>query len=100
MRIVFKAVGKPCRVMDIKDELGVFQHLVGGYIERASVGEEVFAIVDEDGVLKGKRPNIQTEFHTLVGDIVFCSHDGEEFAGLTDEQIDHCVFVCEAGRLR
>lgn len=100
MRIVFKAVGKPCRVIDIKDELGVFQHLVGGYIEPAPIGEGVIALVDEEGVLKGKRPNVQTRYHTLVGDIVFVGCDDDGFTGLTDEQINHCVFTCEFGRIR
>lgn len=43
-------------------------------------------IVNEEGKLIGLPPNFRLNYDTIVGTAVFVSADGEEFAGLSEQQ--------------
>ena len=86
-----KVPGKRFEVKMLEDDLGVYQSLVGGYIEAVGIGKGVLALCDEDGKFKGLQYNfpIWNGDH-IVGTAVLVGRDGEgNFASLTEEQCDY-----------
>lgn len=71
--------------IEIENSLKALQEQVGGYIEEISILElknlNVVCFGDEEGRLKGKKPNLLVNFGKtlLVGDLIFCGNgeDGE-----------------------
>lgn len=89
MRVIIKDPGQKARAWTIENELETLQYIVDGYIEAVQLGCGVVAICDEEGKLKGKKPNYPLpNGDCLVGTVIFCSTKGEDFAGLTDEQAE------------
>ena len=71
--------------IDLGDErmgLKALQGFVGGYIEIHQRGKKVF-IVDEDGLLKGKKRNWM--FPEFVGTVVVTNQDGIQEGGDNDD---------------
>lgn len=92
MKVLLKRVDKPLEIAEIENELSAMQELVGGYIEVARTGlKGAILVCDEDGKFKGKPANIITDRDVIVGDVFFCSVNGEEFSDITQEQIDAIV---------
>ena len=87
--VVVKEPGKRAVQKVIPNTLEAFQEEVGGYIETVRVTSDVLAIVNEEGRLMGLPEN----FSGLVGNVVLCSDDGEEFAGLDQHTADMLVEV-------
>lgn len=87
MKILYKKVGEAPTVMDVENELHVLQGLVDGYIETAPTPvSRVVIVCDEEGKLKGKRPNFVNE-DLIVGDAFFVGIGRDDFIDLTEEQI-------------
>ena len=100
---IFKIdTGGNAGVKDIKGDLQSLQNEVGGlltlanyYEELEDIGVDIFA--DDEGLLKASpqvtlmitdKRNRMKVLTTLVGNIIFVSHDNEgSTLGLTDEQI-------------
>lgn len=84
-------------VKEIDGGLDSLQSLVGGWIEIAYLGSltttrDIVAVVDEEGLLKQKKPNLNTVAYLgpdlLVGDVVLCRTDrAGELVGLTDTDL-------------
>lgn len=83
-------------VIEIKNELEPMQEFVGGYIEVVPMLNGLVVVCDEEGSLK-KYPhcvdiditiNGQTACFAFVGNIFICGTDGEEFRGLSDDEIE------------
>lgn len=70
----------------VSNTLENFQRTVGGYIETVPLQCGVIAIVNEEGKLQGLEPNLRIPGDVLVGTIILCGVDGEEF---TDIPIDY-----------
>lgn len=87
MRIVVKKVDRLPEVREIKSDLVEFQDIVGGYIECLPVGENILCVLNEEGKLKGLRPNFISGMDIICGDVFFCSQGREDFESLNDEQI-------------
>lgn len=88
MRVLIKDPGRNARMWDIENDLDVLQYIVDGYIEVVELGCGIIAVCDEEGKLKGKERNYWlSNGDCLVGTVIFCTTDGEEFAGLSDEQV-------------
>lgn len=84
LRVAFKPAGKPVQIREIPNTISALQNLVGGFVEVGKVWVNGVAVLcDEEGLLKGKRPNCMG----LVGDIVFVGYGTYDFRGLTDEQV-------------
>ena len=87
MRIVFKEPDKPARTMFIpKDDLGILQKLVGGYIEVVTMDNNLLAIVNENGKLLGLKPSGYRYYcDDLVGNVILCGADGDEFTDVPED---------------
>ena len=90
MRILFKEPGKEPRSMQIPNELKILQDLVGGLIEPIKVADNVVAICDEEGKLKGLEPNFffGAIGDVIVGPVIFAGERGDEFCSLADDDAD------------
>ena len=92
MKILYKEPNKKIEIKDIDGELKTLQNLVGGYIETIPYKDNVIILLDEEGRLKDSQPNIIVPIYgDLVGNIVFIGVDGEDFTGLTDNQIEEIL---------
>ena len=96
IRVLIKDPGQRPREYNIENSLETLQLIVGGYIEVVQLGCDIIAICDEEGKLKGKAENFWLPYgDCLVGTIIFCSLDGEEFAGLSEDQAGLVHGWCE-----
>lgn len=95
MRVAIKEPGKKPEYKDIPNTLEALQEAVGGYIETVTIATDplMIAIVDEEGLLKGKRRNVWD----LVGTIVFCGGADAEFTDvpITPDLVE--LFMREGG---
>ena len=83
--VVTKAMGEH-EAIEMPNTLEAMQEMVGGYIEVVKVDglANLYAVVDEEGLLKGKPLTYAHGGLNLVGTIVWCSIDADgEFCGIT-----------------
>lgn len=85
--VVVKEPGQRAVQKRIPNTLAAFQHEVGGYIEAVPMFRSILAIVNEEGRLL----NLPANFSGLCGTVVFCTEDGEDFAGLSHFDADALV---------
>lgn len=69
------------RLVEIENELEVFQSIVGGYIETTGY-KNLVIICNEEGKLRGFQPNIVLGREMLVGPIIVCGASGDEFSDI------------------
>lgn len=80
-----------------RDELKLYelQEWVGGYIEVAPMVEleakQIAMLVNEEGLLAGLDLNENLLPFFYVGSCVFVGVDGEDFVGLSDDQLEFVV---------
>ena len=67
------------RLVEVENELEVFQNIVGGYIETTGY-KNLVIICNEEGKLRGLQPNIVLGREMLVGPIIVCGASGDEFS--------------------
>ena len=105
IRVIVKRAGKLAEVRWIENKLEVYNKIVGGYIETFGLTDEILIVLNEEGKIMRLEPNLLIPCHGgareyIVGDVVFVSIDGAEFAGLSDEQISFIesigIEVCDA----
>lgn len=101
MRVVVKEVGNYGEIRDIKDDLKIYQEIVGGDIETFRLTDDILIVLNENGKWLGLDANFAIPCHggmeeLIVGNVVFVSTDGCDFAGLTDE---HIKFLTDIGVL-
>jgi hypothetical protein len=94
-KVLFYEVGKEPVVKEINGSLEEMQEMVGGYIEVVRLpnlgkgilsGTDYVVVVNEEGLIKGLKPNRGQ----LVGNLFVCAIDEEddaEFRGLRDEEL-------------
>lgn len=91
IKALIKQPGRDAAEITIGNDLKSLQGAVGGYIEDVNMRGVPFVriIVDEEGKLKRKQPNVALERDILVGTIlvVGCQEDQEEFISLTEQQL-------------
>lgn len=75
---------------DIPNDLQPIQDLIGGYIEVLPLWTGVVAIVDEEGKLKNRKPNVWVEKFQdyLCGTVILCGVDGEDFCDLPEGGVE------------
>lgn len=90
IKVVTLEPSRVARIETVDNELHTFQTLVGGYIEviRLQGNLPILIILNEEGKLMGLPENLVLPMDSLVGTVVFCADEGEEFRGLTDEEIN------------
>lgn len=101
MKVVYKQAGKAGQIMEIENELEVYNKLVGGYIETFRLTDEILIVLNEEGKIERLPLNFSIPcqggvFEHIVGDVVFVSIDDADFAGLNDE---HILFLQKVGIL-
>ena len=89
MRVLIKEPGRPWKAAEVDNTLKAFQNVVGGYIETLTVvavdsNEKAVMVMDEEGQLKGKEHNITICGHDIVGTVLLCGQDGDEFTDVPD----------------
>lgn len=88
--IVAGTVADNIHTVTVENELEPLQRLVGGYLEHTTLAElearNIHLLVNEEGLLMGLDPNENLYPFFFVGNVVFVSTDGDEFASLSDEQ--------------
>ena len=89
MKVLIKEPGKPWQTAEVDNTLEALQGAVGGYIETMPIvamdsdGKAVM-VMDEEGRLKGKEPNIAVCGVNIVGTVLLCGQDGDEFTDVPD----------------
>jgi hypothetical protein len=69
------------RLVEVENELEVFQSIVGGYIETMGY-KNLVIICNEEGKLRGLQPNVVLGREMLVGTIIVCGASGDEFSDI------------------
>lgn len=94
MKVVLVEPGKEARVTEIDHTLESMQKIVGGYIERFQLDDEVCIICNDEGKLEGLPLNRAIFYEgelieIIAGTFFICADpwDSETFESLTDEQI-------------
>lgn len=69
------------RLVEVENELEVFQSIVGGYTETMGY-KNLVIICNEEGKLRGLQPNVVLGRDMLVGTIIVCGASGDEFSDI------------------
>lgn len=88
MKIIVKRAGYEPEVKEIESELSEFQEIVKGYIECLPIGENILCVCNEEGKLRGLKPNFAVGNDIICGDAFFCSQGYEDFESLNEYQIE------------
>lgn len=70
-------------IKTIDNTLEALQKIVGGYIEAIYIQNDVILIVNEDGKYSGLDKNFKIPNDTIVGTVIVCSSDEEDFSDIT-----------------
>ena len=81
-------VGKEPEVIKIANSLEALQKAVGGYVESFALEGGGIVLIDEEGKLKNKEPNRAFRSDMLVGDFLVVGEKGDDWASLTNKQIE------------
>lgn len=87
MRVLIKEPGKPWETAEVENTLEALQGAVGGYIETLTFctePETLVLIMDEEGRLNDKPYNMTIEGVDLVGTLLLCGKDRDEFTDVPD----------------
>ena len=77
-------IGHVCNISHTLENL---QKTVEGYIEVIPIEGETVLICNEEGKLKGLADNFKMPYDMIVGTIIVCNVEGEDFANLPDGDI-------------
>ena len=89
IKVIAKQPKQPPELREMPNTLKDFQAFIGGYIETVTFDFYVL-IVDEEGRLKNLPENIKHPhlFAPIVGNLIICGHDGEEFSDIDEDISD------------
>lgn len=81
MKVIRKHPGQMPEVIDIENDLDAIRAELGGDMEAVTICTDLAILCDEEGRLKGKKPNIALRALGIdfVGTILIVGVDGEEF---------------------
>lgn len=88
MKVIIKEPGQRPRVTEIENSLSELQEAVGGYIETVTFAEDCCIICNEEGRLQGLPYNLTFCGVSFVGTILFVGVAGDEFADLSEQQVE------------
>lgn len=88
MKIIIKEPGQRPRATEIENSLSALQQAVGGYIETVTLAEDCCIICNEEGRLQGLPYNLTFCGVSFVGTILFVGVAGDEFADLSEQQVE------------
>jgi hypothetical protein len=87
MEVIVKRVGQAPKLETVSNDLESLQSLVGGYIEVVGLSPEILMICNEEGKFNGSEANFPLGHDVIMGDVFFCSSNGEEFDSLSEESV-------------
>ena len=79
LKVIVKRVGEDPAEEEVENRLGALQDLVGGYLEAVTIATDMCVLVDEKGLLKGRKYNCDVCNYPLFGTVVLVGTDGENF---------------------
>ena len=88
MKVIIKEPGQCPRETEIENSLSALQQAVGGYIETVTLAEDCCVICNEEGRLQGLPYNLTFYGVSFVGTILFVGVAGDEFADLSEQQVE------------
>ena len=91
IKVLVKEPGKPAVLKEIENTLKSAQALVGGYIEILTINHnpKIPLICNEEGKLKGLKPNFPFRGDHIVGTVFFARGDDEgDLASLEDGDLE------------
>lgn len=88
MKVIIKVPGQRPRETEIENSLSALQQAVGGYIETVTLAEDCCIICNEEGRLQGLPYNLTFCGVSFVGTILFVGVAGDEFADLSEQQVE------------
>ena len=88
MKVIIKEPGQRPRVTEIENSLSALQQAVGVYIETVTLAEDFCIICNEEGRLQGLPYNLTFCGVSFVGTILFVGVAGDEFADLSEQQVE------------
>lgn len=94
MKVVIKKAGQKGKIAEISNTLEALQEVVGGYIECVPIGSDAVIICNEEGKMYQMPENVLYHNDIIVGDIIFCGTDKEEFCDIPQSAIEY-LYECE-----
>lgn len=88
MKVIIKEPGQRAREAEIENSLSALQQAVGGYIETVTLAEDCCIICNEEGRLQELPYNLTFCGVSFVGTILFVRVAGDEFADLSEQQVE------------
>ena len=88
MRVMSKEPGKGWKVAEIENTLEALQQGVGGKLEAVKLASDACILCNEEGQLLGLPYNTTICGVSFVGPLLIAGIAGEDFAGLTEQQVD------------
>ena len=86
MKVIVKEPNKYPEEREIENTLEAFQEIVDGYIEVVPFPyKDALLVCNEEGKLMGLEPNMILGRDIIVGTVVICGQDGEDFADVPFE---------------
>ena len=70
---------------NVSNTLENFQRTVGGYIEVVNITDKVVCVCNEEGKNLGLPKNFRIPGDVIVGDVILCGVDGDEFCDIPIE---------------
>ena len=83
-----KEPGKGWKVAEIENTLEALQRGVGGKLEAVTLASDACILCNEEGRLLGMPYNTTICGVSFVGPLLIAGIAGEDFAGLTEQQVD------------
>lgn len=94
-----KELGKGWKVAEIENTLEALQQGVGGKLEAVTLASDACILCNEEGRLLGMPYNITICGVSFVGPLLIVGIAGEDFAGLTEQQVDRLRTLLVSGRM-
>lgn len=94
-----KEPGKGWKVAEIENTLEALQQGVGGKLEAVTLDSDACILCNEEGRLLGMPYNITICGVSFVGPLLIVGIAGEDFAGLTEQQVDRLRTLLVSGRM-
>ena len=99
MRVLKKEPGGPWVDAEIENTLEALQQGVGGKLEAVTLASDACILCNEEGRLLGMPYNITICGVSFVGPLLIVGIAGEDFAGLTEQQVDRLRTLLVSGRM-
>lgn len=91
IKVIHFVQGNPTLKEINENSLEELQSLVGGHIETYTMPNEAICVCNEDGKLRGLYANIRIGSEIIHGDCFICRANEEEFASVTDKDIEQLM---------